>query len=112
MHKEQRVAEYLRRLEVSPAQGSFAEARTLIDTTLDAVENELCPIGEARMGPPRDDNRRSVPGFPDVTRFRTTGHNVFIENNGAIRIEEVADKKVVLDKPGSDGRKVFDPEPE
>ena len=39
-----------------------------------------------------------------VRQFRTRGHRVWFAANGAIRITEAADGKVVLDKPGKDGR--------
>jgi len=53
---------------------------------------------------PREDSRRSVPGQPSVARYRSAAHNTHIGQNGSIRIETL-EREVLLDKPGSDGRK-------
>jgi hypothetical protein len=104
----ERVAEFLRRLAAREPANGLEEAREMLATVLNEVEDEYCNDTDERMGRPLDDNRRTVPGRPDVTRFRTKGHNVFFATNGAIRIEEVQPPKaVVLDKPGADGKKVF-----
>jgi hypothetical protein len=109
MNTRQRVAEFLKRLNDQPPAQNLDEAREILAGVLTEVEDELCSETDERMGPPLDDNRRSVAGKPDVTRYRTKGHNVFYRSNGAIRIEELPSKAVVLDKPGADGKKAFDP---
>jgi hypothetical protein len=43
-----------------------------------------------------------------VKRFRSIDHSTFITESGAIRIEAVSTGQVVLDKPGSDAKKVFE----
>ncbi len=108
MLKTLRLQEFLHRLEHHAVANTEAEALGQIASVLNAIEEEHCPADEERMGPPLDDNRRSVPDHPGVARYRNKGHNTFVRDNGAIRIEEVSTKQVVLDKPGGDGRRVFD----
>jgi hypothetical protein len=55
----------------------------------------------------QDDNIRDVPGQPDLKRLRAQDHYIYIGTNGAIHIQQVSTKNVILDKPGKDGRKVF-----
>ncbi|MGH7435307.1 MAG: hypothetical protein ACRENE_06505 [Polyangiaceae bacterium] len=42
-----------------------------------------------------------------MKRLRAADHNIYVANNGAVRIEQVSTKTIVLDKAGRDGRKVF-----
>ena len=55
------------------------------------------------MYPVQDDNIRDVPGQPDVKRARSKDHNIYIANNGAIRIVRISTNEIALDKPGHDG---------
>ncbi len=107
--KAERLAEVLQRLSQATPPTSAEGARATLELVLAQVEDEFCEHPEDRMGPPLDDNKRSVSGWPDVARYRNKGHNTFIRANGAIRIEELPDNTVVLDLPGSNGKKVFDP---
>lgn len=59
---------------------------------------------------PRGASTRLVEGHRDLKRLRSTGHNTYIADGGAIRIEDATTKKVFLDKPGQGGRRVLDEE--
>lgn len=61
---------------------------------------------DGRMYPPKDDFAFPVEGHPEVTLFRARKHRIYIRANGAIRIE-TTNKASLLDKPGADGRRVF-----
>ena len=114
--KEERLTEFLRRLERAPAAKTFEEAYSQICNILNEVEDELTAIPnnpenwltDGRLYPPQLDNVRKVPNKDALKRFRSVGHNTFIGENGSIEIEVVETKKVIFDKAGEDGRKVFD----
>ena len=112
--RRERLDEFLRRLAISPAASSLAEAWKLIDETLDEVEDEMSGIPnnpttwltDGRMYPAQPDNLRDVPGHPAVKRLRSRDHNMFIGTNGAICIVQISTGEVALDKPGDDGHRV------
>lgn len=112
--KSERLAELFRRLAAAPAVTSAIEAKSLLDSTLNAVEDELTGVPydpEAwmthdRMYPPQEDSRRVVPGRPDIARYRSRSHNTYIGANGAIEIAAVSGE-VLFRKPGADGRYVW-----
>lgn len=92
------------------------ETLAVLSTTLNEVEDELAGIlynperwqTDGRLYPPLPDSRRPVPGYPDVTRWRSKGHNTYIRNNGAIEIVTVREGQIVFRAPGRDGRGVWD----
>ena len=111
--KEARFAEFLERLAEAPAPATASEALNLIETILNQVEDERTTIPfapenwqiDGRMYPPRADHRRQVPGEKGIVRYRSRGHNTFIQDNGAIKIQEISGK-LVFAKAGADGRSI------
>lgn len=110
-----RLTYFLQRLASLPTASSLAEARTQLDSTLNEVEDEHSGVPfdpsnwmmDGRMYPPQDDFAFPVGGHPEVTLFRARKHRIYIRMNGAIRIETTS-RAVLLDKPGTGGRRVFD----
>ncbi len=115
--KRERLKEFFRRLAAAPGARNRDEALELIDRVLNEVEDELSGIprdpepppyrSTGRMYPPKTDSIRDVPGKSLLKRFRSTAHNTFIGDNGAIEIRAIPDK-FEFSKPGADGRKVED----
>lgn len=113
-----RLRELFSRLERHPPFTSFAEAYAGLVSILDAVEDELTGIPndppswqtDGRLYPPQRDHWFSVPDWPGVTRMRTRAHNVFVAENGAMKIEDARTGAVILSKPGADGKEVWDDE--
>lgn len=113
--RRERLVEFLRRLSAAPNAATIDEALQQVVTIMNAVEAELTGAPnhppnwreDGRMYPPQMDNMRPVPEHPRVKRFRTAGHNIFIGENGSLQI--VALNGVVeLEKPGADGRGVWE----
>jgi hypothetical protein len=99
--KSERLALFLERLSAAPTANSAEEDEfTTIPFDLSRSDND------GRMYPPLPDSARDVPGRPDVTRYRSRFHNTWIAANGAIRIASVGDGEPLLEKAGTDGRKV------
>lgn len=111
--KEDRFAEFLRRLSAAPPAGTAQEALRLLGDTLNEVEDELTDIPYApenwqtdgRMYPPREDSAREVRGRDDLIRYRNRGHNSYIRDNGAIEVRDIRGT-VVFSKAGADGEGV------
>src|ERR1041384_2075354 len=115
LSKEERLREFLDRLDAAEPAESEDQALALIASVLTAVEDEMTDVPadptkwmtDGRMYPPQPDSRRVVPDFPGVTRYRSRGHNTFIAENGAIEIRGL-DGDVLFRKAGRDGRQVWD----
>lgn len=115
--KAERLSEFFRRLLERPPASTAEEARQLLESTLNEVEDEASVPGVAqdpgswqrdgRMYPPQDDSKRAVAGHPEVTRFRSRLHNIFISTNGAIEIRDVRDDSGLLAGPAQLGRLLF-----
>ncbi|MEQ8966374.1 MAG: hypothetical protein RID91_11155 [Azospirillaceae bacterium] len=111
MPKSERVAEFLRRLGDAPPASSHGEAFDLLADTLNRVEDEFTDVpfdptrylSDGRLYPPQADSSRSVDGRPDLTRYRSRGHNTWIGENGAIHVRTL-NGTVLLDKPGAGGK--------
>ena len=115
MSKSERLQIFVQRLKAANRAASAEDALDLLSTILNAVEDEFSGLPcnphagqkEGRMYSPQQDNRHEVPDRPSVCRYRSAQHNTYFGLNGAIRIE-TTDGKVLLDKPGRDGRKIHD----
>lgn len=111
--KEDRFAEFLRRLAAAPSANTAEEALRLLGDTLNQVEEELTDIPYApenwqtdgRMYPPQEDSAREVPGKDDLVRYRSKAHNTYVRQNGAIEIHDI-DGAVVFSKSGANGKGV------
>jgi hypothetical protein len=113
--KAKRLQEFLKRLQIAPPASSADEAFPLLATTLNTVEDELSGVPnhpgnwktDGRLYPPQEDRRVKCPERPSLRKYRSIGHFTFFGTNGSIRIETF-EGKVILDKPGQDGRKTHD----
>ena len=116
--RTERLAEFFSRLAAAPAASTAADALALVNETLEAVEDEMSGMpneptlwaSDQRLYPPEIDRSSPMPGVPEVTRYRTRAHNVFVANNGAIEIRREAKPalhgELVLRKAGQDGREL------
>ncbi len=111
MERSKRFALFVREMEEAAPAASFEEARQLLETVLNKVEDAhsgvpFCPENwrdDGRMYPPQDDSEKKTK-IAGVRMFRTRGHRVWIAKNGAIRITTAqAETQMVLDKIGKDG---------
>jgi hypothetical protein len=118
--KAERLEEFCRRLSVAPPAKNTAEARKLVETTLNAVEDDYSGVPydpyavnatqqDGRMYPPDDKFQVLVPDHSDILCLRQRGHATYFRENGAFEIKIVKTKEVFFQKPGADGRGVWDP---
>jgi hypothetical protein len=111
--KRERLAEFYRRLLAAPPASTAAEAYRQICDTLNGVEDDLTGIPydpdswmtDGRMYPAQADSIRPAKDRPDLVRYATRGHDIFVAPNGAF---EIRDRKgaVALAKPGLDGKPI------
>ena len=125
--RHERLTQLFRRLQCLPMPLTAQEAKAQLDATLDAVEDAMTTIpynpvmsqSDGRMYPAQEDNCFPVPGHPDVVRYRSGGHHIFIRANGALEIRRLTTaggeparppQTGLLDfaRPGADGRSVWD----
>jgi len=112
LSKAKRLQLFLERLKAAPPVESADAALQLLATILTAVEDEFSGVAgrpelwktDGRMYPPQADSRVKCPGQASLRKYRSKGHYDIIGLNGSIRIETL-DAKIILDKPGRDGRK-------
>jgi hypothetical protein len=121
--RSERLDEFIRRVDSRPAFNSFQTAWDGVAEELDDVEDSFSGITknpdqtveappDGRIYPPH--LTREVPsGAQGVRSFRQKGHLTSFAENGAVEIVKVkdgrpVDGKPVLDKAGSDGRRVSD----
>ncbi|MDX1990490.1 MAG: hypothetical protein SFV17_27600 [Candidatus Obscuribacter sp.] len=118
MEKNSRLKIFHERLEAASPASTHAEAYTLIQTILNAVEDEHSGVPnnpqnwqtDGRLYPPQIDSVRKVYNFPWVLRYRSSNHNTFIASNGAIEVRQVYPEKIECTKRGADGKGVWDAE--
>jgi hypothetical protein len=108
--KDERFAEFLRRLEAAPRVSTRNEAIELLRGILNGVEDEMTDIPDmpknartdGRMYPPQGDSARNVSGRSDLVRYRSRGHNTYVRQNGAMEIRDLT-ATVIISKAGADG---------
>ena len=113
--KHLRFAEFIRRLRTLPPASDHDQVRGQIADTLNTVEDEHSGVPfdpvhwrtDGRMYPVEDDSAADVDGHPDVTAYRSRGHETFISKNGAFEIRDLRSGQVTVEKPGSDGKGVW-----
>jgi hypothetical protein len=114
MTKAERIAELVRRLEAAQPASNAAEALHLVTSILEAIEDEFSgvandpasPFADDRIWPPIARYSFAIEGRADLDGYRQKGHETLIGANGAILIRTRIQTRVILDKPGRDGRKV------
>ena len=115
MEKNERFQEFIKRLEETRLFDSGEEAFETLANTLNRVEDEFSDIpyspsqwmNDGRMYPPQLDNKRTTDNT-EVMRYRSKQHNTYIGSNGSIKIMEIRENKVIIDKAGRDRRTVDD----
>jgi hypothetical protein len=110
--KDQRLAEYFKRLAAAPAARTADDAKALLAQTLSAMEDELTDIpndptqwaSDGRMYPILEDNWEELVGGAWVGRSRR--HRTAVGPNGAMEIRRSINGQLEFSKPGADGQGV------
>ena len=105
MSKRERLGEFFKRMESAPAAASAVEAFSLVNTTMEAVEDELAGADD-RMQGPNGDFYFAVDGRADLDLYRHAAHDTIIRDNGAILFRIRKTGAVIFEKAGADGHKV------
>jgi hypothetical protein len=117
-----RLEVYYYRMRSAPPASDHDEAMQLMAQMLNGVEDEFSgvpynpsePGNDGRMYPPDPRFLARRASAPGVRVYRQRGHVTYVADNGAIETREVQAGEegpieyTVLDKPGSDGRRVSD----
>lgn len=111
-HRE-RLAVFYERLRNAASCASHDAAFALLSVTLTEVEDELSGapnrvenhLHDGRMYPPLPDNTFTVKGRPELTRYRSRGHQIYISDQGALLIAK-SDGSVELSKPSANGEEI------
>lgn len=112
MTREERLAEFFRRLLRAPPQNTAAEAKWLLAVTLNAVEDELTDIPGNSAGYANDGRMYPIPAdtwdeLPNGSFIgRTRAQRIIVASNGAIEIRRRSNGDVLLRKAGADGQGV------
>jgi hypothetical protein len=113
--KSERLELIVELLSEVPCPTSMAEAKLTADTVLNIVENLFSGVpydpgkwrADGRMYPAQEDARRRT-STERVAGYFHVGHESYFADNGAFRIQERHSGKVLIDRPGPDGRNVGD----
>ena len=116
MTKRDRLILIYERLSGAEHASSGEEAFDLLSRIVDSIEDEFTEIpnvpenyqSDGRIYPPQRDNRRVATGHANVIRYRTVAHNVFVGSNGALEIQVAKSGTAEFEKPGRDGRRVWE----
>jgi hypothetical protein len=107
MNIQERLALFYRRLEAVPAAADADEAMQLVCHLIEQVEDEFCPLPREEPPPLKFTGRMYAPGPDRMRRLPQGGlvadtrhHRVYCQPNGAISIMRMADRKLILSKPG------------
>jgi hypothetical protein len=107
MEIHQRLTVFFERLSTASAARDADEALSLVCRTIEAVEDEFCPVPRenpppllftGRMYAPQADRTRRLANGTIVADTRR--HRVYCQPNGAISIVALPQRRSVFEKPG------------